>query len=369
MTIVLFVAGLLFLIMGAELLVRGASRLAASWGIPPLIIGLTVVAFGTSAPEFAVSFQSALAGQATIAVGNVVGSNIFNILLILGLAALITPLVVSAQLIRFDVPLMIGGSLAVLALAWDGSFSRLDGLLLFAGLLLYLGILIYVGRQEGKASEMGPEVAQAELSEERKEERFAWVRNGLLVVAGLVLLVIGSNWLVDSAIIFAHFLGVSELIIGLTIVAAGTSLPEVVTSIVASLRGERDIAVGNVVGSNIFNLLGVLGVAAMASPNGVEMATSVITFDIPIMIAVAFVCLPIFFTGGTISRWEGALLFGYYIAYVVYLILAASRHDALTVFTDAMIYFVMPLTAITLFTMTANTIRQNRREKSMATNG
>lgn len=365
MIIGMFVVGLLFLIVGAEFLVRGASKLAAALGIPPLIIGLTVVAFGTSAPEFAVSIQSALAGQATIAMGNVIGSNIFNILLILGLAALIAPLVVSAQLIRFDVPLMIGASVAVFALAWGGSFSRLDGLLLFIGLIVYIGILIYFGRQEGKMPEAEPEAAQTGLSEETNQDRFAWARNGLFVVGGLVLLIVGSNWLVDSAIAFANYLGVSELIIGLTIVAAGTSLPEVVTSIVASLRGERDIAVGNVVGSNIFNLLGVLGVAAMVSPNGVDIAASVITFDIPIMIAVAFVCLPIFFTGGIISRWEGVLLIGYYVAYVVYLILAASRHDALTVFTDAMLYFVMPLTVVTLLIVTVNAIRQNWGRKGL----
>lgn len=355
MTIVLFVAGLAFLVAGADLLVRGASRLAAAMGIPALIVGLTVVAFGTSAPEFAVSVKAALAGNSSIGVGNVVGSNIFNVLFILGLAALIRPLLVANQLVRFDVPLMIAASVGALLLARDGMLSRGDGAVLFGGLLAYLATLIHFGRKSGEGE--GRETEEAR-SADGKGAR--WGANTALVVGGLILLVIGSRWLVSGAVSVAHGLGVSELIIGLTIVAAGTSLPEVVTSIVASVRGERDIAVGNVVGSNLFNVMGVLGLAAMVAPAGIEVAPSVVSFDFPIMIAVAFACLPIFFTGGIVSRWEGGLLFAYYIAYTGYLILTVSRPDVSPAFGASMKFFVLPLTFLTLIVIAANAIRRSR---------
>jgi cation:H+ antiporter len=174
------------------------------------------------------------------------------------------------------------------------------------------------------------------------------LRNGLLAVGGLIVLILGARWMVAGSISIARLLGVSELIIGLTIIAAGTSLPEVVTSIVASVRGERDIAIGNIVGSNLFNLLGVLGLTAVFAPGGIEISAAVIRFDLPVMLVVAFACLPIFFTGGQISRWEGAVLLAYYAAYTLYLFFAAAHHDALPVFSDVMLYFVIPLTAITL---------------------
>lgn len=351
MALVLFIAGLALLVVGAEILVRGASKLASAVGISPLVVGLTVVAFGTSAPELAVSFKAAASGQGAIALGNVIGSNVFNVLFILGVSALIAPLVVSRQLIRLDVPLMIGVSCAALGLAWDGRFSRLDGLLLFTGLLLYTAFLIYWGR---KAS--GAKNASTELQENRT--RSSWLWNVVLIVGGLGLLVVGSRWLVDSAVELARSLGLSELVIGLTLIAAGTSLPEVVTSIIASLRGERDIAVGNVVGSNLFNLMGVLGLTALVSPGGVDVAPGVLSFDLPVMIAVAFVCLPIFFTGGVISRWEGGLLLAYYVAYTTYLILAAARHEMLPLLGAAMLYFVLPLTAVTLGVVTIQAMRR-----------
>jgi cation:H+ antiporter len=184
--------------------------------------------------------------------------------------------------------------------------------------------------------------------------------NSMLVLGGLVLLVLGSHWFVESAVAMAHYFGVSELVIGLTIVAAGTSMPEVVTSIIAAIRGERDIAVGNVVGSNIFNVMGVMGLAGMVAPEGVEVARSVIMFDLPVMIAVAVACLPLFFHGGEISRWKGALLFLYYIAYTAYLILAAQEHDALDEFGTAMVYFALPLTAITLAAVVVLELRARR---------
>ncbi|MDX1622428.1 MAG: calcium/sodium antiporter [Gemmatimonadota bacterium] len=344
MAILLFLAGLLFLIVGAEALVRGASRLAALFGISPLVIGLTVVAFGTSSPELAVSIESALSGQGSIAMGNVVGSNIFNVLFILGLSAMIVPLVASRQLVRLDVPLMIALSVVLLILSLDASLSRADGLALFTGLVLYTSFSIHRSRRE--AAGVKREYAREFGFEGEGWSR--WIGNPLLILGGLALLLIGSNWLVDSAESLARYLGVSELVIGLTIVAAGTSLPEVVTSIVAAIRGERDIAVGNVVGSNLFNIMGVLGVAATVSPTGIAVPAAITRFDMPVMIAVAVACLPLFFTGGVISRKEGALLLGYYGAYTLYLVLAASHHDALSEFGAVMLYFVVPLTVITI---------------------
>ena len=344
--VLLFVFGLVLLVAGADILVRGASRLAAALGISPLVIGLTVVAFGTSAPEMAVSVQSALSGQAgaDIAIGNVVGSNIFNVLFILGLSAIIAPLVVSQQLVRKDVPLMIGLSVLLYWLALDGNISRMNGLLLFAGIIAYTVFAIVQGRREKAA-------VQAEYAQEysrKPESTKALVMNVLSIVIGLALLVVGARWLVDGAIVMARSLGVTELIIGLTIVAAGTSLPEVATSVIASIKGERDIAVGNIVGSNIFNILAVLGLAAIVAPAGVNVTAAALQFDIPVMIAVAVACLPIFFSGHLIARWEGWLFLGYYIAYTAYLIMAAAEYGWLHDFRTAMIYFVIPLTVITL---------------------
>ncbi|MGL5047641.1 MAG: calcium/sodium antiporter [Shewanella sp.] len=357
MTIVWLIAGLGCLVIGAEFLVRGASRLATMMGISPLVVGLTVVAFGTSAPELAVSIQSGLEGQAGIAVGNVVGSNIFNVLFILGVSALIVPLVVSQQLVRFDVPLMIFISLVMLAMAWDGRLSFTDGALLFAGIIAYTLFLVVQSRRESKA-------VQAEYEQEfgvtEPVVSLSWGRNLLFIIGGLGLLILGSRFLVSSAVEIAHYFGVSDLIIGLTIVAAGTSLPEVVTSIVAALRGERDIAVGNVVGSNIFNILCVLGLTSMVTPGGIEVSESALRFDIPVMIAVAIACLPIFFTGYTIARWEGALFLIYYVIYTFWLILYASNSALHPTFTAAMVGFVVPLTAITLLVLAARSWRANR---------
>jgi cation:H+ antiporter len=334
------VVGLLLLVAGAEALVRGASGLAAALGVSPLLVGLTVVAYGTSAPEVAVSVQSSLAGQSDIALGNVVGSNIFNVLFILGVSAAVAPLTVAWKLIRFDVPLMIAVSVVCFALAADGRLGQFDGLLLLAGGVTYSGFQIIEGRRES---------ASAPAGAARTSPRSGWsVLDIVLVVVGLALLVIGSRWLVDGALDIARWLGVSELVIGLTIIAAGTSLPEAATSLIASLRGQRDIAVGNVVGSNVFNILFVLGLSVVVAPAEVLVAPGVLSFDLPVMIAVALACLPIFFSGGVIARWEGGLFLAYYAAYTAYLILAATRHDALPLFSATMMGFVVPLTAVTL---------------------
>jgi len=325
--------------------VRGASRLAISFGIPPLVVGLTVVAFGTSLPELAVSVQSAWSGKVDIALGNVVGSNIFNVLFILGISALITPLVVNQQVIRQDVLVMIGASLLLWAVAADGGISRWEGLLFVALLLGYLVLLV-------RQSRRNPAAIHDQHADSMSGVGVAWDRHWgvqvLLVLVGLTLLVLGSNWLVEAAVTLARQLGMSELVVGLTIVAAGTSLPELATSVMAAIRGERDIAVGNVVGSNIFNILAVLGVSASVAPGDLSVAASMLAFDLPVMLAVAVACLPIFFTGSLITRWEGALFFAYYLAYTGYLILMAGGHDALQPFNAIMGYFVLPLTFVVL---------------------
>lgn len=338
-----FFAGLALLILGADLMVRGASRLSLSFGISPLVIGLTVVAFGTSAPELAVSVRGAFTGQADIALGNVVGSNIFNVLCILGLSALVAPLIVDRQVVRQEVPIMIGLSLLLWLLALDGHISRGNGLLLIALLAAYNGFLFWQVRRRSRRQVS----VELELPEDSCWDRHWAVQVGL-VVFGLILLVLGARWLVESAVAFAAALGVSELVIGLTIVSAGTSLPEIATSVVAAARGQRDIAVGNVVGSNIFNIVGVLGVTASVAPAALPVAPALLAFDLQVMVAAAIACLPILFTGHRIARWEGALFLGYYFAYTVYLILYAQDHDALDEYTLVMTTTVIPLTVLTI---------------------
>jgi len=347
MQFLMFAAGLAALVVGADILVRGASRLALSFGISPLVVGLTIVAFGTSAPEMAVSAGAVLNGQTGLAMGNVVGSNIFNVLFILGLSALIAPLVVHVQLIRQEVPILIGASLLLLILSLDGRISLLDGGLFFGLLLAYTAFLVVQSRRETQA-------AQAEFDAElHAPPAGAWDARLpvqiALIVAGLGLLVLGSDWLVTSAVAFAQALGVSDLVIGLTIVAAGTSMPEVATSVSAALKGERDIAVGNVVGSSTFNILGCLGLSGLvAGSAGLAVAPALLAFDIWVMLAVALACLPIFLSGREIARWEGFVFLGYYVAYVTYLILSAQHHAALETYSTVMMSFVIPLTVITL---------------------
>ena len=354
LTIILFVAGLGLLVAGAEILVRGASNLAAAVGVSPLVIGLTVVAFGTSTPELAVSIKSSLAGESDIALGNVIGSNIFNILFILGLSAIISSLVVAQQLIRLEVPLMIGISILVFIFGLDGRIDRSNGILLFMGIIAYTVFLIIKSRGEKK--EILDEYNK-EYGTDSKSTSLHMMMNAGLIIGGLCLLVLGSRWLVNGAVSFAQLFGISELVIGLTIVAAGTSLPEVAASTVAAIRGEKDIAVGNVVGSNLFNLLSVLGMSSILSPDGIRVSAAALRFDLPVMIAVSVACLPIFFTGNLIARWEGLLFLGYYVAYTAYLVLNSMHHEALPLLSLVMVSFVIPITVITLAVVTLRHMR------------
>lgn len=352
--ILLFISGLVFLVLGAEMLVRGASRLAGAAGISSLVVGLTVVALGTSAPELSVSIQASLEGQADLSLGNVVGSNIFNILFILGISAAITPLAVAQKLIRIDVPLMVGVSCLIYVLSLNSVIGRIEGVILLLGIVGYTVFAVVQGRCESRA-------VQAEYeSEFGLEKSFGFWKLLLQVIyiaSGLGLLALGSRWLVDGAIALARSLNVSDLVIGLTIVAAGTSLPEVATSVIASVRGERDIAVGNVVGSNIFNILAVLGASAVIASNGISVPSSALRFDIPVMVFVSLACLPIFFTGHKIARWEGIFFLVYYIAYTAYVVLYAAEFPHLPLFSNILILFVIPISAVTLLLLAVRAYR------------
>jgi cation:H+ antiporter len=358
LTIFLFIAGLILLIAGAEFLVRGSSKIAAFLGISPLVIGLTVVALGTSSPEIAVSISSAINNQPDIVIGNVVGSNIFNILVVLGISSLIAPVIVAQKLVRIEVPLLIAISLAVIVFSSDRFIGRLEGIILLTGAFAYTYFLIKESRNE--KNEILEEY-EKEFSL-KKDKSSHYILNGIFIIAGLAMLVFGSNLLVDSAVTISRYFGLSELIIGLTVIAAGTSLPELATSIIASIKGENDIAAGNIIGSSIFNLLAVLGITGLISP--VNISEAAVTFDIPVMTAVAVASLPILFSGYLISRWEGVLFLFYYFAYTLYLVLDASEHDSLGAYSSIMLLFIVPLTAITLFVIFIRSFRKRHNQIS-----
>jgi cation:H+ antiporter len=352
------IVGLVVLVVGAEAMVKGATRIAATMKISPLVIGLTVVAFGTSSPELAVSIMSSMSGKPDIALGNVIGSNIFNILFVLGISSLIIPLIVQQQLIRLDVPVMIILSVFVLLFGLNGVISVWEGLLLIAMGIGYTVFVIRLSRREHDKSVLD------EYSEEYGERKSAesgrlWI-SVLLTVIGLVLLVLGSRWLVNASVILAQAMGMSDLVIGITIIAIGTSLPEVATSVVAAIRGERDIAVGNAVGSSIFNIVFILGIAATIG-GGMQISGAALRLDIPVMIAVAVACLPFFFSGRRLERWEGVVFLFYYCAYTAYLIMASQDEAPLEIFTITIIWFTLPLTVLTLIILTIRELRRSKK--------
>ena len=349
--VVLVVAGLLLLIAGGEALVRGASTLAVKAGLPPLVIGLVVVSAATSAPEFAVTVGAVLEGKSGLAVGNVVGSNIINILVILGISAIISPLIIKRQLVRFDIPVMVGLSLLLVVVSLDGRISVFDGILLLAGLIFHIIMSILVGRRTAAKPEYEP--SEMPLNSKPVSLWFA----ALLLSVGIGLLVFGAQLLVSGAVSIATDLGVSNLIIGLTVVAIGTSLPELVTALIALRRGERDMAVGNVVGSNLFNIGMVLGLPAIIFGEGIPVPAAAIALDLPLMLAAAVALLPIAFTGLIISRWEGALFVGLYAAYTLYLGLASTEHDSHQGFTTVTLWFVLPLVALAIIAAATQEIR------------
>lgn len=356
--VVRIVAGLVLLVLGGEFLVRGASALARRVGISSLVVGLTVVSAATSAPELAVTIGAVMRDEPGLAVGNVVGSNIVNVLLILGLSALVVPLAVKQRLVRFDLPLMVALSVGVLLVSLDGRISAVDGLLLFCVVVVHTVMTVVIGRRDAKIPMNTPDLGGGSPTADSAGEKEAapadsFGKSLLLVLLGVALLVAGATLLVDGAVSIAATLGVSSLVVGLTVVAVGTSLPELATSIIAVRRGERDLAVGNVVGSNIFNIGVVLGLPALISLEGIPVSAAAVAFDMPVMLAAAVALLPVAFTGFAIARWEGVLFVGLYIVYTGYVVLTATAHDALEGFTAVMAWFVLPLIAATLISFTA----------------
>jgi len=336
----LLVAGLGLLTVGADALVRGAAKLAVRLGISPLVVGLTIVAFGTSAPELAVSVGAAYRGSGELAIGNVVGSNIANILIALGLSALIAPVAVHLQVIRQELPVLLGTSILFAVVAFDGRLSLFDGALLFA---LIVGYTLFLLRQSRAAGREAEEEFAAEIPQSHWDDPLP-VQLGL-IVAGLALLVWGSDLAVSGAVAIAQALGVSELVVGLTVVAVGTSLPEIATSLVAVWKGERDMAVGNVIGSNVFNILAVGGASALAAAphGGIPIPPSVLTTDLWVMLGATILLLPIVLSGYSVNRPEGALLVALYAAYICYLVLEALDHPTLPLFREWTLGFVLPL--------------------------
>ncbi|OUM08799.1 conjugal transfer protein TraR [Pseudomonas syringae] len=324
-------SGLLLLLIGAELSVRSAVHLAAIFKVRPLIIGLTVVAMGTSAPQMAVSLQAAFSDNTDIAVGSVIGGNIFNVLVILGLCSLIIPLRVARQVVRVDIPLMIGACLLAIGLSWSGEFSQFDGALLLTGLLVCLIIII---RQGGHT----PRHGNAATTEKPR----TFTRIAMLVV-GLLMLTAGGHLLVSASVVMAIHLGLSERIVGLTVIAIGTSLPALMTSLIAALRGERDIAVGNVIGSNLFNLLGVLGVTALVAPVPLTISPNALVFDLPVMLGVSLLCVPLFYSGYRIDRIEGLLLLALYLTYGLHILAISTGMALASRLESGMLTFVLPV--------------------------
>jgi cation:H+ antiporter len=312
LSVLLILASFLILALGAEGLVRGGAAVGLRFGLNPLVVGLTIVAFGTSAPELAVSIKAALSGAGDIAVGNVVGSNLFNVAVILGLAALVRPLSVQTRVVRLEMPLMLGASLLFVFLLGAGKgLARWEAGLLFAGIVAYTIHQLRAARHEPDPG-IGDSAIDA-LAVPKKPVAL-WLALAM-VGGGLLLLVGGARVLVDNAVDLARALGVAEAVIGLTIIATGTSLPELATSVVASIRGETDIAIGNIVGSNIFNVLCVAGAAGVIAPIAAE---GIRATDLAWMLCVSALLLPLMRTGFKLQRWEGAVLL---VSYAVYLVL------------------------------------------------
>lgn len=309
----IFVAGLAVLYFGAEGTLSGAVAIAKWARISPLVIGLTLVAFGTSCPELSLDISAALQGTTDLAFGDLVGSNIANVGLILGIAAVVHPLRVQMRLLRAEVPIAIAVSLAVMGLALDGEISRQDGVLMLAAFVLFVGYSYRAARRESAA-------VKAELRE-AVDEQLRLGRNAALVVFGLIALVVGAQLMVYAAVAMARLMGVGKLTIGLTIVAVGTSLPELATSIVAALRKDADIVAGNVIGSNIFNLLLILAIVAVITP--VPVTTASLRVDLPVMIALVAMLVPIMLRGMVVSRVEGMLLVGSYLVFLGWQLFAA----------------------------------------------
>ena len=320
-----FLGGLVLLTLGAELILRTATRMAALLGISPLVIGLTVVSVGTSMPELAVGLAAVAEGRGALAVGNIAGTNILNILFILGLSAWIRPLPLQRLSISLDAPAMVASALVLVLMAADGMLTRPEGVMLLGGAVLYTVAVVRMNRREYRlagqalAAEAGVEVA-AENGPARpgSPAKAAW--NIALLLVGMALTVKGADLLVVGAVEIARLYGVSDAVIGLTIVAMGTSAPELATTLVATFKGDRDVAVGNLIGSSIYNILVILGATCLAAPGGIEVSREILLIDLPLAAVVALVCVPVFRSGRLVSRREGGIFVACYLLYLATLL-------------------------------------------------
>ncbi|CRZ13362.1 calcium/sodium antiporter [Mycolicibacterium neworleansense] len=316
-----FVVGLIALAIGAEVMVRGGAQLAARLGISPILIGLTVVSIGTSLPELAVGVTAATEGSGELAVGNIAGTNVVNILFILGLSALIRPLAIEQRTLRFDLPVMAGAAVLLWVLALNGVLSRVDGVILVCGAIVYTLVLIRMSHRESRAVKAEYIQAYAEgPAKEPKHVGESVFRHIAMTVTGIVVVIVGAEWLVDGAVGIARGFGVSDALIGLTIVAIGTSAPELVTTIVSTVRGERDIAVGNLLGSSVYNILLILGITCLVPADGLALSHNLVWIDIPLMVVAGLVCIPVFITGRRVHRAEGAAMVAAYLGYLTFLL-------------------------------------------------
>lgn len=320
MTELMLLAGLVGLIAGAELIVSFGTRLARRLGISPLIIGLTIVSIGTSAPELAVGVDAMSRGAGSLVLGNIAGTNMVNLLLILGLSAAIRPIVLQKQTLQLDLPAMVISSLLLVVLAADGVLSTWDGVILAATAVVYTLRLLRTARRQASAEALTHEVkhTDGEVPPSHSGRRIAL--DLLLTVVGIAVVVLGADWLVTGAVAIAETFGVSDTLIGLTVVAIGTSLPELATTISATIRGGRSIAVGNLIGSSTYNLTFILGTSLLFGPERVPVSHQLVWFDLPLMLGAALLCIPVFITGRRIARWEGIMFVTAYAAYLTYLI-------------------------------------------------
>lgn len=312
------------MLLGAEMVLRAAARIANRLRVPPILIGLTVVSVGTSVPELGVGLAAVAENKGPLAVGNIAGTNMLNILFILGLSALIRPLPTRMLSVRLDVPVMIASALALVAMAWDGRLDRGEGTLLLIAAVLYTVALVRLSRAESPAlqREFSHEFAGAPVAAPTGQRRSGVL--AALLAAGIALTLVGADLLVNGASSMARAWGVSDAFIGLTVVAIGTSAPELATTLLATLKDDRDVAIGNLIGSSIYNILVILGLTVVAAPGGVEVGSEVLRIDLPLAALVALVCLPVFRSEGRVSRREGAV---FVIAYLVYLaLLLFVRH-------------------------------------------
>jgi cation:H+ antiporter len=307
------------LILGAEVLVRSSSGLASWLGVRPMMIGLTVVSLGTSVPELAIGIDAAVSGSPGLAVGNIVGTNLVNILLILGLSAVLAPIALDRATLRFDLPAMTAAALLLYLLSIDGALTRPDGVILLLGGVAYTAGLVQVSRRETADPDDGPAAIVAGAADRRRP-----LRHVLLLLVALVVVVVGAELLVEGAVSSARTLGVSDAIIGLTIVAVGTSAPELVTTVVSTLRGDRDLAIGNLIGSSIYNIGAVLGLTVVVAPHGVPVPDEVLAADLGLLVVVTAAAVPVFVTGTRISRIEGGLFVASYIGYLAWLLLTRT---------------------------------------------